>query len=98
MSWLLAATWKGSLLLAVALTLHWLLRDRISPRWRHALLLVAMMRLLLPVAPAAPFSIFNLASAANDPVELSVAPRMLPVADGNWRILPVAAPAPKPSS
>ena len=62
-SWLTAVTWKGSLLVAAMLLLHTLLRRWIPAGWRHALLLVALIRLALPIAPASPLSIFNLAAA-----------------------------------
>jgi bla regulator protein BlaR1 len=59
-AWLFAATWKGTLLVVLVLALHHFGRGRIAPRWLHALLLVAFVRLLVPVAPGAPFSLFNL--------------------------------------
>ena len=70
--WLAAAAWKGSALLLLTLVVLTLFRSHIPPRWRHALLLVAMLRLLVPVAPAAPFSVFNLAPASTDAAELRV--------------------------
>ncbi|HEX8410348.1 MAG TPA: M56 family metallopeptidase [Thermoanaerobaculia bacterium] len=57
---LFAAAWKGTLLVAFALVVHRVARNRIPPRWLCALLLVALVRLLVPVAPAASFSVFNL--------------------------------------
>jgi bla regulator protein BlaR1 len=58
--WLFAATWKGTLLVALVLAIHRLGRGRVPPRWLHALLLVAVVRLFVPVAPGASFSLFNL--------------------------------------
>lgn len=66
-SWLLSATLKGSLLVAIAFLLAVVLRNRIPARWLCALLLLAVVRLLLPVAPAAPFSAFNLMRSAPGP-------------------------------
>ncbi|HUR79703.1 MAG TPA: hypothetical protein VM733_02990 [Thermoanaerobaculia bacterium] len=63
-SWLFAATWKGSLLVAFALVVHRVARNRIPSRWLCALLLVAVLRLVAPVAPATSFSVFNLVPAA----------------------------------
>jgi beta-lactamase regulating signal transducer with metallopeptidase domain len=89
-SWLTAVTWKGSLLVAAMLLLHTLLRRWIPAGWRHALLLVALVRLALPIAPASPLSIFNLAAApaavpriqivpvANGSIEPIVIPRRIP--------------------
>jgi beta-lactamase regulating signal transducer with metallopeptidase domain len=71
-SWLFAATWKGSLLVAFALVMHRVARNRIPSRWLCALLFVAVLRLLAPVAPATTFSVFNLVPAAEPgpPVEI----------------------------
>lgn len=63
-SWLLAATWKGSLLLAFALVVHRVARNRIPSQWLFALLFVAVLRLIAPVTPASAFSVFNLVPAA----------------------------------
>lgn len=63
-SWLFAATWKGTLLVAFALVVHRVARNRIPSRWLCALLLVAVLRLLAPVTPATAFSVFNLLPAA----------------------------------
>ena len=60
---LFAAAWKGTLLVAFALVVHRVARNRIPPRWLCALLLVALVRLLVPVAPASSFSVFNLVPA-----------------------------------
>ncbi|HVG23783.1 MAG TPA: M56 family metallopeptidase [Thermoanaerobaculia bacterium] len=62
-SWLFAATWKGTLLVAFALVVHRVARNRIPSRWLCALLLLAVLRLLAPVTPASAFSVFNLVSA-----------------------------------
>ncbi len=58
---LIAATWKGSLLVALVLLVTRALRGHMPARWAHALLLVALVRLLLPIAPQSPVSLFNLA-------------------------------------
>jgi beta-lactamase regulating signal transducer with metallopeptidase domain len=63
-SWLFAATWKGTLLVAFALVVHRVARNHIPSRWLCALLLVALLRLLAPVTPATAFSVFNLVPAA----------------------------------
>ncbi len=78
--WLLAATLKGSLLLAIALVISLVARNRMPSRWLSALLLVAVVRLLLPVAPAAPFSAFNLlrGESAHAPrIAVGAAPALL---------------------
>jgi beta-lactamase regulating signal transducer with metallopeptidase domain len=59
-AFLFTAAWKGTLLVAFALAVHRVARNRVPSRWLCALLLVAIVRLLVPVAPSAPFSVFNL--------------------------------------
>src|SRR5260221_10654010 len=85
--WLFAATWKGSLLLALAIALHQLGRNRIASRWLYALLLVAMARLFVPVAPGSPLSLFNLVPSAEAP-----APALFHVRTGGAVRGPLAPP------
>ncbi len=85
--WLFAATWKGSLLLAMAVALHQLGRNRIASRWLYALLLVALARLFLPVAPGSPLSLFNLVPAAEAP-----APPLFRIQTGGPLTVPLAPP------
>jgi bla regulator protein BlaR1 len=59
-SFLFASAWKGTLLVAFALLVYRVSRNRVPSRWLCALLLVALVRLVVPVAPPAPFSVFNL--------------------------------------
>lgn len=72
-SFLFAAVWKGTLLVAFALVVHRVARGRVPSRWLCALLLVAIVRLLAPVAPASPFSVFNLVPAASAPRPMNAA-------------------------
>lgn len=62
--WLVTATWKGTLLIAILLLLHRFFRNRVPARWWCALVLVAIVRTLIPIAPAARFSVFNLVTSA----------------------------------
>jgi beta-lactamase regulating signal transducer with metallopeptidase domain len=59
-AWLLAASWKGTLLVAFALVVQRYARNHVPSRWLSALLLLAIVRLITPIAPEAPFSVFNL--------------------------------------
>ncbi|HJW93939.1 MAG TPA: M56 family metallopeptidase [Thermoanaerobaculia bacterium] len=68
MSLFLDAVWKGSLLAAIALCVVTIGRDRIPPKWRHALLLIALIRFALPFSMSSPFSIFNLTQRDTEPV------------------------------
>src|SRR5687768_6297321 len=82
---LLTAGAKGSLILAITLLAASLLGRKMPSRWLHVLLLVGVARLLLPVAPASPLSVFNLLrddSAAislmvSTPAVVDTAPRIL---------------------
>lgn len=86
------ATWKGSLLVTLVLLLTYALRGRMPARWVHALLVVALMRMVLPFAPSSPVSLFNLAPRREPLVVQSFesATRMARAP------LPVRVPAPPP--
>ena len=78
---LLATSVKGSLVLAFVLTAGLLWRTAIPPRWMHLLLLIGVIRLLLPVAPASTLSAFNLADGFDSPrrvVVVEAPPRAMP--------------------
>jgi bla regulator protein BlaR1 len=59
-----AWTWKTSLqatvLIALVLLIQFAFAKILAPRWRYGLGLLVLLRLLLPAAPASPWSIFNL--------------------------------------
>ncbi len=57
---ILHASWQASALAIVVMLLVRLLGERVSPRWRHRLWSIVVIRLLLVVAPASPWSAFNL--------------------------------------
>lgn len=77
---LFAATWKGSVLIVIAAAIHGLFGDRIPAKWRHAILALAMLRLLVPFGPAAPFSVFNLAASRGATIVGNTEPSVVPVA------------------
>ena len=64
---ILETSWQAAVLAAVVLLLGMLLRGRLSARWRCALWLVVLVRLLMPVVPESPMSLFNLL-----PIELAL--------------------------
>src|SRR6266404_9827216 len=57
--WLLKTTWQASILALIVLIVQWALREKLSARWRYALWLVVLIRLVLPCAPQSGWSIFN---------------------------------------
>jgi beta-lactamase regulating signal transducer with metallopeptidase domain len=63
--WLLRNSWQASVLIGLVLLAQWIFQKRLPPRWHCGLWLLVVIRLLLPVAPATPFSIFNYANRAN---------------------------------
>lgn len=73
-SFLFAAAWKGTLLVAFALLVHRFARNHVPSRWLCALLLVAIVRLLVPVGPSSSFSVFNLvpAAAPRPPMKIAI--------------------------
>lgn len=95
---LFAAAWKGTLLIVFALVVHRVARNRIQPRWLCLLLLLALVRLLVPFAPASSFSVFNLV-----PGDRPAPPPMIVIADAPSqpapaRPLAVRIEAPQPRS
>ena len=60
----LATSLRGSALIAAVLAVRWLLRGRLPAQGRHLLWLLVAVRLLLPGAPSAAWSVFNLARSA----------------------------------
>ena len=50
---------QAAVLVVVVLVAQWVLRPWLAPRWRHALWFVVIARLVLPVAPESPHSLYN---------------------------------------
>ena len=61
------ASWQAALLTIVVLLLQWILKDKLPARWRYNLWLIVLLRLLLPVLPESPISIYNLFAASPPP-------------------------------
>lgn len=64
--WALRTSFSTIVLIGLVFALHWLFRRLLSPRWLYILWLCVLARLIMPGAPAAPFSIFNLWASPND--------------------------------
>lgn len=77
-TWLLRASWQAGVLALIVLALQWALQKKLSAAWRHALWLLVVARLLLPVSPRSALSVFNYAEldkpASHSISELSPAP------------------------
>jgi len=59
-SWLLEATWQASVLALAVMATQWLLGARLTARWRYALWMLVLARLLAPQLPASPLSMHRL--------------------------------------
>src|SRR6266480_2942255 len=55
------SSWQASVLAAVVLLVQFALRQRIAARWRYALWGIVLLRLMIPVTPSSPWSLFNVA-------------------------------------
>ena len=58
-SWTLAASLHASVLVVLVLAAQTLFRRQLTPRWRYALWLLVVVRLMLPAVPESSHSIFN---------------------------------------
>jgi len=56
------ASWQASILAAIVAVIAWALGNRLSARWRHALWSLVLIRFLVLVVPASPWSMFQVAA------------------------------------
>jgi beta-lactamase regulating signal transducer with metallopeptidase domain len=83
LAWLFDTTIKASLLIVLVACLQRAIGSRVDPRWRHLLWVVVLLRLLLPVTPTSPVSLFNFVEA----------PRPIAAA----RVVDMSTPPPHPA-
>lgn len=62
--WLLRNSAHAAILAAVVWALEKTVLRKLSPRWRYGLWILVFVRLLIPIAPASAFSLFNLVELA----------------------------------
>ncbi len=72
--WTCATTLAATALIALVLIAQAIFGRVLPARWRYALGLLVLLRLVLPAAPSSSLSIFNLASRFTAPRESGVAP------------------------
>ncbi|MCM3039465.1 M48 family metalloprotease [Paenibacillus motobuensis] len=65
-NWFIASTLMASAVAVVVLAVQHLFRRRIHARLRHALWLIVLLRLMLPVLPQSPVSLFNAVPTLTD--------------------------------
>ncbi len=58
-AWLWRASWQASVIILLVLLAQWLLGRRLTPRWRHGLWLLVVLRLALPYSVQSPLSLFQ---------------------------------------
>jgi len=77
--WILQTSIKASVLIGFILLVQWILRNKLSGRWRYALWLLLIVRMLLPFSIESKLSIFNLIPLTEKPVVSTYAenPRQL---------------------
>jgi len=97
-AWLWRASWQASVVIVLVVLAQWLFRDRLAPRWRHALWLLVVVRLALPWSIGAPVSLFKLldVKSTGGPGSLTAATSVLDAgAQGERTLIPVGG-TPKP--
>ncbi|MCP5526140.1 MAG: carboxypeptidase regulatory-like domain-containing protein [Verrucomicrobiales bacterium] len=87
LDWLFRVGWQSAVLVLLVLLAQRLFRGRLSAGWRHALWLVVVARLLLPVTFTSAFSLLNFVSPPRPPAN-AVATVPLPSAVENTAVLP----------
>ncbi len=58
-NWLCRASWEASVMVVLVLLVQWLLRRQLTPRWRHGLWVLVVLRLALPCSVHSPISLFS---------------------------------------
>src|SRR5829696_6514566 len=71
-AWLVRTSWQAVVLIALVAAVQLTFGRWLSPRWKYALWTLVFVRLLMPVLPASPTSIFN-ARVPQAPVKMTVA-------------------------
>lgn len=67
LDWLVRASWQAAVLAALVLLVQWLWGRHLSARWRYNLWALVLIRLLMPITPASPISLFNLLNWSSPP-------------------------------
>ena len=77
LAWVLRTTWEASLIALLVLLAQWLLRGRVSARWRYNLWLLMVARLVLPAVPGSRASPFNFVQLPATPVQQRATPQRI---------------------
>ncbi|MCT4621074.1 MAG: peptidoglycan DD-metalloendopeptidase family protein [Marinisporobacter sp.] len=58
--WVISTSIKGSILIGWILFMKWVVKNKVGARWHYYVWFLALIRLIMPVAPQSEISIFNL--------------------------------------
>jgi bla regulator protein BlaR1 len=72
-AWTLKTSLQASVLIALVWLIQFALGKWLMPRWRYALGLLVLLRLVLPAVPASNFSIFNFGRRLPAPSDIFIA-------------------------
>src|SRR5258708_9444410 len=67
LGWLVDVTMKGSVAILLIASAQRLIGRGVAARWRHAVWLVVLLRLVVPIVPSSSWSIFNLLPVHDGP-------------------------------
>jgi beta-lactamase regulating signal transducer with metallopeptidase domain len=101
-AWLLRTSWQAAVLVALVVLIQLTMGKWLAPRWRYALWMLVIVRLLMPVLPRSPASVFNVELPRAEEVAERAAASATPQAAGEVTVTivktfdadaqPVAAP------
>jgi beta-lactamase regulating signal transducer with metallopeptidase domain len=90
-AWVWLVSWQASVVAALVLLTQWLFRKRLSPGARHALWMLVLVRLALPLSVGSPLSVFNV-----NRLKATPGPWDMPFAHASFRVN--QPPTARPSS
>lgn len=94
--WVWEASWQAALIAVVVFIAQRLLRTRLSAGWRYALWFLVVARLVMPVLPQSPVSVYNFTAKADwGPVMRAPVAVAEPVPSAAIPSLTVSAPPPE---
>lgn len=65
------ASWQAAVIAVLVAGSQLAFGRRIAPRWRHAMWMLVLVRLAVPVLPSSPLSVFNLAPKPTSPITVT---------------------------
>src|SRR5687768_14545340 len=81
-AWLVRTSWQAAVLVALVAIVQVAFRRVLPPRWAFALWMLVVVRLLMPVLPASPWRVFNVAMPGGPARNAVVEPAQPQAADG----------------